>query len=133
MFLRPSVDDLCQIYDAFIGDHRSALRDAPGLDAALAQPWQSAGGEDAYPSLHLKAAVLYAGVDNRQAFVDGNKRIAFFALRLFYEFAGYVFSPPEDEMYELAMYVANTRPVDRQFVANRLEEWVQPIGDVPEY
>ncbi|MFZ6002620.1 MAG: type II toxin-antitoxin system death-on-curing family toxin [Actinomycetota bacterium] len=109
------------------------VRDPVGLDAALAQPWQSAGGVDAYPTLHLKAAVLYAGIDRRQAFIDGNKRTAFFTVRLFYELAGHEFKPVDNEMYDLAEYVATAHPVDYELVAQKFAMWASPIPDPPMY
>lgn len=38
---------------------------------------------DAYPSLWLKAAALCQSIDNNQALVDGNKRLAWMATKVF--------------------------------------------------
>jgi death-on-curing protein len=40
---------------------------------------QSAFGEDAYPTLFLKAAAIVQSLAENQSFVDGNKRIAWLA------------------------------------------------------
>lgn len=130
-FWSPTVEDLLHVYEMHIGDPR-ALRDASGFEAAVAAPWQSVGGEDAYPTVHLKAAKLYTGIDRRQAFVDGNKRIAFFATRLHYGYRGIEFRPPTDEFYGLAMEVAVMQPIDLEYVAAKFARWCEPIADPPD-
>ena len=52
-----------------------ALRDLGLLESALAQPRQTFGGEDLYPSLVDKAGAAGFSLVNNHPFVDGNKRI----------------------------------------------------------
>ena len=52
------------------------VRDVSLLDSAAARPRSSAFGEDAYPSLELKAAALLHSVARNHALADGNKRLA---------------------------------------------------------
>lgn len=52
------------------------VRDGGALDSALHRPFQSVFGDDAYPTLMEKAAVLLHGVATSHAFFDGNKRTA---------------------------------------------------------
>jgi death-on-curing protein len=52
------------------------LRDLSGLESAPAQPKQSFGGSDLYPSLMDKAVALCFSIVRNHPFVDGNKRIA---------------------------------------------------------
>ena len=40
-------------------------------------------GEDAYPSIWLKAAALCQSLDNNQALVNGNKRLAWLSTKVF--------------------------------------------------
>lgn len=49
------------------------VRDAGLLQAAAARPEASTLGEDAYPSLHQKAAALLPSVVRSHALVDGTK------------------------------------------------------------
>lgn len=105
-----------------VGD-QAVLRDRRILEAAVERPWQSAFGQDAYPTLDLKAAALYDSISNTQPFLDGNKRAAQLAVQLLYAFAGWYFEAPIDAGYELAMYVANERPVDLQIVADKFAQW----------
>jgi death-on-curing protein len=53
----------------------AGLRDLGALEAAVAQPRQSFGGQDLYPSLAAKVAALGFGLIANHAFVDGNKRV----------------------------------------------------------
>lgn len=51
------------------------LRDRAGLEAAIAAPLQSFGGQDLFPSTVQKIARLGYGLAANHAFIDGNKRI----------------------------------------------------------
>ena len=53
----------------------TALRDLGALEAAVAQPRASFGGEDLYPDLAAKATALAFSLINNHPFVDGNKRV----------------------------------------------------------
>lgn len=50
------------------------VRDPGGLESALARPFQSAFGDDLFPTLVEKAAVMLHGIATSHAFLDGNKR-----------------------------------------------------------
>jgi death-on-curing protein len=53
---------------------RPLLRDPGGLESGLAQPRQTFGGEDLYPSLAGKAAALSFSLIQNHLFVDGKRR-----------------------------------------------------------
>ena len=53
------------------------LRDAGLLDSACHRPSATVFGEDAYPTLVLKAAALLHSLTANYAFIDGNKRPGF--------------------------------------------------------
>ena len=55
------------------------VRDVGLLDSAVGRPRASAFGEDAYPTLALKAAALLHSIAGNHALVDGNKRLAWLA------------------------------------------------------
>jgi len=55
------------------------LRDFGLLDSAVMRPQASAFGDDAYPTIHEKAAALLHGLARNHPFVDGNKRTAWAA------------------------------------------------------
>lgn len=55
------------------------VRDHGLVESSAAGPRASAFGEDAYPTLHEKAAALVHSVARNHALVDGNKRLALIA------------------------------------------------------
>ena len=59
-----------------------SVRDAGLLASAIARPAATAFGEDAYPTLWLKAAALCQSLDNNQALADGNKRLAWLSTKV---------------------------------------------------
>jgi death on curing protein len=54
------------------------------LDSAAHRPQTSLFGEDTYPDLHIKAAVLLESLTRNDALVDGNKRLAWVAVVVFF-------------------------------------------------
>ncbi len=59
------------------------VRDLGLLDSAVARPRSSVFGQDAYPTLALKAAALLHSIARNHALVDGNKRLAWLATVVF--------------------------------------------------
>ena len=59
------------------------LRDAGLLDSACHRPSATAFGEDAYPTLTMKAAALLHSLTSNHPFIDGNKRTAWLATVVF--------------------------------------------------
>ena len=52
------------------------LRDRAGLEAAIAAPLQSFGGEDLFPTDIEKIARIGFGLASNHAFIDGNSELA---------------------------------------------------------
>ena len=61
----------------------AGLRDRGALEAALARPQMTFGGEDLYPDVEAKAAALMHSLVMNHPFVDGNKRAGAHACVLF--------------------------------------------------
>ena len=73
----------------------AGIRDGGRLESALARPPNLAPyGE---PSLFELAAAYTFGLAKNNAFVDGNKRIAFVAANVFLQLNGYELTAPEPE------------------------------------
>ncbi len=81
------------------------------VESALARPQASVFGEDAYPTIHQKAAALLQSMATNHALAEGNKRTAWAATRLFYGFNGHHITATQDERFELIIAVA-TRELD---------------------
>jgi death-on-curing protein len=100
-----SVEDLLLIAETTIG--APAVRDIGLLDAAAHRPQASAFGQDAYPTIHEKAAALLEAVVRNHALVDGNKRLAWAAAVVFYDLNGFDLNPSGiDEAVELVVTAA---------------------------
>jgi len=67
------LDDLLAAASAYLG-HPPQVRDYGLLESALARPRASVFGQDAYPTIHEKAAALLDSLVNNHALIDGNKR-----------------------------------------------------------
>ena len=59
------------------------VRDVGLIDSAVGRPRSSAFGQDAYPTLALKAAALLHSIASNHALADGNKRLAWIATVVF--------------------------------------------------
>lgn len=82
------------------------VRDAGLLAAALAQPWQTFGGVELYPTPEEKVARLCFEVVTQHPFVDGNKRAGALLLGVLLRREGYVFRPTASDLLNVIMGVA---------------------------
>ena len=97
------------------------VRDLGLLESALARPQASAFGQDAYPTIHEKAAALLHSVARNHALVDGNKRLALAAAIAFYGINGMRLTLTNDEAYDLVIGVASGKLDDVRTIASVLE------------
>ncbi|HBV51371.1 MAG TPA: type II toxin-antitoxin system death-on-curing family toxin [Clostridiales bacterium] len=84
----------------------SGLRDEGMLDSALNAPFQTFGGEDAYPSLQQKAARLCFGLVKNHPFVDGNKRIGAHVMLVFLALNGIELQYTQTELSDVILQLA---------------------------
>lgn len=66
-----------------------SIRDEGMLDSSLANPFQSFGGEELYPSVQAKVAQLCFGLVKNHAMIDGNKRLGTHVMLVFLALNGY--------------------------------------------
>jgi death-on-curing protein len=95
------------------------VRDVGLLDSASSRSRSSAFGQDAYPTLALKAAALLHSISKNHALVDGNKRLAWLATVVFLDLNDRVPELSDDEAFDLVWEVASG-PVDVEEIARRL-------------
>lgn len=95
------------------------------LESALARPQATVFGEDAYPTLHEKAAALFQSLATNHALLDGNKRTSLAALELFYELNGFRVSASDDELFDLVISVASGQLHAVAVIAQTLSELVR--------
>jgi death on curing protein len=116
-----TVEDLLGIAEEALG--APAVRDIGLLDSAAHRPQASAFGQDAYPTVHEKAAALLEAVVRHHALVDGNKRLGWTAAAVFYDLNGFDLDPPSvDEAVELVVAVAAGH-VELGKLSERLASW----------
>ena len=82
------------------------VRDLGLIDAAVARPQSSAFGEDAYPTVKLKAAALLHSIVTNHALVDGNKRLGWLATTVFLDLNGESVDLDDDDAFRLVVDVA---------------------------
>jgi death-on-curing protein len=116
------LEDLLATAEAAIGGP-VAVRDVGLLDAAAARPRSSVFGADAYPDLDAKAAALLHSIVTGHPLVDGNKRLGWVAVRLFYLLNDADLRPPADEAFHLVVAVAGGQIRDVERIAERLAAW----------
>ncbi len=84
----------------------------PGrLESCLKTPLQSFGKKYLYPTLEDKAAILFYLMIKNHPFQNGNKRIAVTSLLTFLFINKKWLKIPQDDLYELAVLIAQSRPV----------------------
>lgn len=100
-----SVEDLLEIAAGVMD--QVALRDAGLLAAAAGRPQVTVFGDDAYPTFTDKAAALLHSLVRNHALVDGNKRLAWSATRVFCLMNGHDLTYTVDEAEELILSAAS--------------------------
>ena len=121
------LEDLLAAAQAALG-RPAEVRDAGILQAAVARTQAKVFGEEAYRDLDAKAAALLHSIVAGHALVDGNKRLGWVAVRLFYRLNGRDLRAPADEAFELVASIADGSVRDVPAIAGRLSVWAGDVG-----
>jgi len=105
----------------------ASVRDLGLLDSAAHRPQSSLYGREAYPGIHLKAAVLLESIVRNHPLVDGNKRLGWLSAVVFLGLNGLDLDAPDDEAYDLVIGVA-TGAVPAEESAGKLGSWTHALG-----
>lgn len=111
-------DLLALIEDLGVGP----IRDVGLLDSAVHRPQATVYGDDAYPNLDQKAAVLLESLVRNHALIDGNKRIGWLATVVFYGLNNIELEAPDDDAYDLVIAIASGEIAYRD-AASHLAKW----------
>ena len=114
------LDDLLYVAARSIGSPPE-VRDYGLLEAAVARPQTTVFGQDAYPTVHSKAAALLHSVVKNHAVVDGNKRLALGAAIAFLGLNGQRLTLSNDEAHGFVIAVASGRLSEVAEIAGILE------------
>lgn len=102
------------------------VRDLGLLDSALVRAQTRLYGQDAYPTLQLKAAAMVHSVINNHPMVDGNKRSAWVVLNFFLVLNNRQLRSSQDNAYEFIMSIAEKR-IELEEIAAWLEDHMIPL------
>ena len=83
------------------------VKDNGLLESAIQSPFQTFMGEELYPTIIKKAAVLCYGLINNHSFFDGNKRIGILTMLTFLELNGISLSYTDDDIIQLGLGIAS--------------------------
>jgi death on curing protein len=123
------VEDLLHVAERILGNVE--VRDVGLLESAAARPGASAFGEDAYPTIHDKAAALIHSIARNHALIDGNKRLALAGGIAFLGVNGLRMTMSEDEAYDLIIAIAAGEVDAVQEIAKVLRRHSEPRRQTP--
>ena len=103
------------------------VKDVGLLDSALARPQTSVFGEDAYPTLELKAAAMTHSVIKNHPMVDGNKRTSWFLLNAFLYINGYLLEMSTELGLEFTLGIATDR-LSLEEAAEMIRQHLVPLS-----
>lgn len=117
-----TTEDLLElVHDLGVGP----VQDLGLLDSAAHRPRASVFGQEAYVGLDRKAGALLASIVGNPPLVDGNKRLGWLAVVVFYGLNGVDLDAPDDDAFELVIAVASGQ-ADHQEAAQHLSRWRSP-------
>ena len=122
-------DDVLHIAERVLGEVQ--VRDAGLLQSAVARPATTVFGDVAYPTVHDKAAALLQSILNNHPLVDGNKRLGFVSLLVFYGANGLQLRLSNDAAYDLVIAVASGELPEISDISQTLAQSVEPWSQAP--
>ncbi|WP_338709242.1 type II toxin-antitoxin system death-on-curing family toxin [Paenibacillus amylolyticus] len=123
MYVRLTANQIIAIHDQelAISCGLSGLREPGYLEFIADKPFTEVFGEEQYPGLFLKAAVLMSGLIQSHCFNDANKRTGVLTTYIFLNVNGYELDANEEDLFRMAIRVA-TNDVDNSVLAKWLEQ-----------
>ena len=85
-------------------------------------------GVDAYPNIDEKAAALLESLVRNHTLIDGNKRLGWLAIVVFYGLNDITLDAPDDEAYDLVIAMASGASTYQEAAAH-LSRW--RVGEHP--
>ena len=124
-----TLGEVLELHRRVVGQWGGAagLRDLGALEGAVAQPRQTFGGDELYPSLAEKAVALGFALIRNHPFVDGNKRVGHAALEVFLVLNGYELVADIDDAERIILGVAAS-VIDREAFVSWVRTQVRLLG-----
>lgn len=104
--LYPEVDDFLEVVMEMCERSGFHVRDAGALASALARPATAVFGQEQYPGLLTKAAVLLDSISRSHPLFDGNKRLAWESSKVICGLNGVRIIAPQEEIDRFVRQVA---------------------------
>lgn len=106
-----NLEEVIYIYTEMIqrsgGD--PGIADEALLESVLAKPLVTFDGDELYPDIFTKVAVLMYALIQNKPFVDGNKRVALLCGMFILRVNGYHVAAPQEAVVELIMEIERGR------------------------
>ena len=120
----PTIEEVIAMHNALISAFGGSLgiRDEGALASALMRPQLGY-----YDGLIQDAAALMESLANNHAFVDGNKRVAFFVTDTFLRMNGHFINCDNDEAYAFFMRMFKASSFRFTELNSWLKEKVEPL------
>ncbi len=119
------MQDFLQVIDKMKGDFASDVFAVPkdkSFESSVNQIYQTFGGQELYPTLEEKAAILLYLLVKNHSFVDGNKRIAASCFLYFLDRNKILYNKNEHPvidsaaLFALTLLIAESNPKDKDVV-----------------
>ena len=112
--------------DRYGGSH--GIRDEGLIQSAVAQPFAAFGGQFLHPTIFLMAAAYLFFLARNHGFVDGTKRTAVIAARVFLSLNNIKLLADPDELYNCVQAVVEGS-LSKEDVADFLELNSRPVAE----
>ena len=121
----PTIEEVIAMHNALISAFGGSLglRDEGALASALMRPQLGY-----YDGLIQEAAALMESLANNHAFVDGNKRVAFFVTDTFLRMNGHFINCDNDEAYAFFMRMFEASSFRFTELNSWLEKEIEPLS-----
>ena len=127
-----SVEDMKTIYSVLFDRFKEMGEPIPSFDQVnkneiknlVVIPQTRHFGEEQYPTLETKAAILFYKINKGHIFPNGNKRVSLACLFVFLASNGYMLEITQDEATNKALEVAQSDPKNFDNVKKELEHWI---------
>ncbi|USB34054.1 type II toxin-antitoxin system death-on-curing family toxin [Paenibacillus sp. YPG26] len=129
MYVKLTPEQIIEIHDEELMQTGGlpGIKDRGYVELLSEKPFSDYFGEEQYPGLFLKAAVLMHGIIAAHCFNDCNKRTAVVCTYTFLYLNGYELVVDEDELFDITISVA-TKDIDLHILSNWLQENTVNIG-----
>jgi len=129
-----TLEDFTELAIAVLAEEGEELliRDAGLLQSALTRPQMTVFGADAYSDLPRKAAALLESIARSHCLIDGNKRLAWAAAKLFLLLNDVHLKAPGVDLAETVVVGVATGTVDLDSSAGTIAAWCVPLSTEPE-